>query len=1351
MSESAAIRIGGAWGASLLALIVIWILAFGPQQAFGAAVCESTGAGAGQCANPQGIATDFETERVFVADADNNRVDVFNVDGSFEYAFGWGVDTGDPEAQTCTTASGCQAGIAGAGAGQFSKPSQIAVDNVPASATRHDVYVGTDNLRVQRFEADGTFVVGFGWGVLNGAAEAQTCTTGSGCQAGNAVVSSEINECQITGTTRGIAVGPGGNLFLADPARIGSKESEGWISRVEKFSPAGACLEEVKLFGPTLERPKQNVRDLAVDAAEDAYVSVEAAGGELRKYDLGTAETKLCDLDPGISTSAVTIDEAGNVFAAQRELDAENFSPLQVLTEYDGACNHLRRFAYGQIGGSSPPGIAAFHNAGGDVFVNEGAAGVPQLTIPPPGPIIAPGSAEVVTVGNTKATVKAEVNPEGKATDVHAEYLTQAAFIEQGGFEGPATKSTTPQELSVAVGREFRVNGAEVLLGCATASEEAIENEECLTPETEYAFRVIATNADNPSGAGEGTVAGEPFETKEPVEISELFATDVGSDSATLNALVNPLGIPASGHFEYVSDAKFKEDGFTQAAKAPDAGAGEAELDLGGEEAPKRNSLTVFPLAAATTYHYLFSAIDALIKSPILSVAKTFTTFAAGQGPKCPGNEAFRAGAAAALPDCRAYELVSPLDKSGGDVVALEEATTHTPGTLNQSSNTGAKLAYGSHRAFGDAKGGQYTAQYIAARGAGGWASHGVSPPRGEQIKALSLTLDTEFRSFSEDLCESWLTPFAEPPLAAGAIAGFQNLYHRLDSECGGKPDYEALTTVQPPNSGGPEYFLELQGLSAEGAVAAFVAGDNLTANAPAQPAVCVNSGTGCQPRLYLNSGGDLRFACILPGGAASPGPCTAGSVPGIGIGLSRSATVANALSADGARVFWTDSTNEGKIYLRENPFGEGAECGAGTAPCTIAVSEGGEIDAGTSASRYWGAAKDGSKALFTSGGNLYEFELEGEVTKRIAAGVSGVVGASEDANRVYFAASEAIAGSGQDALGEEAQAGKPNLYLHEAGAGSGTYRFIGTFSAQDPISVLPGSPLAFEPRFHSARVSPDGLHAAFTSAAAMTGYDNADAVSGAADKEVFLYDASAEGGAGKLLCASCNPSGARPAGALIGLPGSKVWTAAQIPAFENTLYAARILAADGSHLYFESQDALSPRDSNGKLDVYQWEAVGAGGCRQATPSFSATAGGCVDLISSGQSVRDAEIVDASPSGNDLFFATLASLVPEDYGLVDIYDARVDGGLPSPPAAGIECEGETCQNPAPAPARPPAASATYEGPEDIPAQAKPNKHRCPKGKHRVTKHGKSRCVKNKHKKNNKQKRHRHHNNRRAGR
>ena len=174
---------------------------------------------------------------------------------------------------------------------------------------------------------------------------------------------------------------------------------------------------------------------------------------------------------------------------------------------------------------------------------------------------------------------------------------------------------------------------------------------------------------------------------------------------------------------------------------------------------------------------------------------------------------------------------------------------------------------------------------------------------------------------------------------------------------------------------------------------------------------------------------------------------------------------------------------------------------------------------------------------------------------------------------------------------------------------------------------------------------------------------------------------------------------------------------------------------------YFESQDALTSRDSNGRLDVYQWERVGAGGaegCSAAKPSFSAAAGGCIDLISSGQSERNSEIVDADPSGSDVFFATLSGLLPEDYGLVDIYDARVGGGLPSPPAPPIECEAENCQHPPAAPAFPTPSSLGYEGPANVKEGSK-KPPPCPKGKHRAKKNGKSVCVKNKKKKNAKAK------------
>lgn len=188
-------------------------------------------------------------------------------------------------------------------------------------------------------------------------------------------------------------------------------------------------------------------------------------------------------------------------------------------------------------------------------------------------------------------------------------------------------------------------------------------------------------------------------------------------------------------------------------------------------------------------------------------------------------------------------------------------------------------------------------------------------------------------------------------------------------------------------------------------------------------------------------------------------------------------------------------------------------------------------------------------------------------------------------------------------------------------------------------------------------------------------------------DAEIYLYDATADGGAGKLLCASCNPSGTRPVGIDIQAKihdTGQVWVAAQIPGWENILYASRVLSEDGSRLFFESTDTLSPRDTNGVGDVYEWEEPGHGSCTEASDSYSKLNGGCVSLISSGQSPRDSEFIDASPSGEDVFFATLSSLVPQDSGLVDIYDARVDGGFAPPPGTPAACEGEACQSP-PAP------------------------------------------------------------------
>ncbi len=253
----------------------------------------------------------------------------------------------------------------------------------------------------------------------------------------------------------------------------------------------------------------------------------------------------------------------------------------------------------------------------------------------------------------------------------------------------------------------------------------------------------------------------------------------------------------------------------------------------------------------------------------------------------------------------------------------------------------------------------------------------------------------------------------------------------------------------------------------------------------------------------------------MLPSGFASKVHCSVGTANGSG--NVRTASVENAVSADGARIYWTASPGEaifgpGQIYLREahkNP--------------TLEVSAGGEAQSGQSnASQFLAASEDGSKAIYAVGNlangsaELYEFDRSSGESTEIAAGFRGMLGASEDASRIYLVSEEGSGGG---------EAGQPNLYLHEAGE---ELAFIGELSEADAKARNTGnlpSPVNVEPFKHLSRVSPDGQHAAFMSTAPLTGYDNTDAVSGKADAEVFRYDAAS----GELACVSCNPTGQRP------------------------------------------------------------------------------------------------------------------------------------------------------------------------------------------------------------------------------
>ena len=251
------------------------------------------------------------------------------------------------------------------------------------------------------------------------------------------------------------------------------------------------------------------------------------------------------------------------------------------------------------------------------------------------------------------------------------------------------------------------------------------------------------------------------------------------------------------------------------------------------------------------------------------------------------------------------------------------------------------------------------------------------------------------------------------------------------------------------------------------------------------------------------------------------------------------------------------------------------------------------------------------------------------------------------------------------------------------------------------PLAYTPLATGSAQPYRQDSRISPDGQTVVFGSRAALTGYDNIDQQTGAADSEVFIYRADANGGNGQLVCASCNPSGRRPTGQMVPLEGlsSEVNTAAgAIPAYATELYGSRVATDDGERVIFDSYEALVPQDTNGKEDVYEWEAPGSGTCTVESVAYSGANGGCISLISSGESPSNSEFVDQSANGRDVFFTTAASLVQQDPGLIDIYDAREGGGFPPPASPAASCEGEACQGPVSPPNEPTPASSSYDGP-----------------------------------------------------
>jgi WD40-like Beta Propeller Repeat len=816
-----------------------------------------------------------------------------------------------------------------------------------------------------------------------------------------------------------------------------------------------------------------------------------------------------------------------------------------------------------------------------------------------------------------------------------------------------------------------------------------------LQPDTTYDYRLDATNVeDKASTHGECPVDCASFTTPGP-GIQSTSASDVASTSVTLEASIDP-------HEEPTTPQKHPTAYFFQYGETAGYGNVSPTATVGPGETATAVQQHIQGLIAGHEYHYRVVAVSEVevtpggeIKSEQFDGADhTFTTQAAG--------------GAFSLPDGRQWELVSPPDKHGALIQRIAEPEDDSQGQRGvvQAAADGSAVTYVTQSPTEPGvQGYDNKLQVLSTRGAAGWSTRDIAiPHRNATGAAAGESEGSEYRFFSEDLSLGVVQPFGGFEPALSSEASEQTAYRRTDYAAGSvcvEGCYQPLVTGRGPNAN-----------VTSGLPFSITQGEECPAEEGGEPTL-----TACGPRvrgatpdashIVLTSAAALTSAPAEDGlyewsAGAPPGqqlslisrlPGSEANAPGAVLGISIQKQVSrHAISNDGSRVFFSAGSGGGELYMRDLTRKETIEIGGVGAAFEDANAEG---------------------SLVFYSGQECEVRLNKAPTPKLECAFlakdGAVLGASEDGSWVYY-----VTGSNE-------------LFL----AHDGVPRLIAVLSPDDSSDWSLNNLETL-----TSRVSPDGEWLAFLSDRSLTGYDNRDQSTGRPDQEVYLYDASTS----SLVCASCDPTGARPLGSA-SVPG---WTG---PDEAMALYQSRYLS-DSGRVFFNSDDALVPRDVNGAGDVYEFEPRGLGGCTSATSSgsvlFSAPADGCVGLISSGSSPEASAFLDASESGADVFFLTTSRLSPADSDtLRDVYDAHecsaaspcLPQGATQPPACTTADSCRAAPTPQPEVFGAPS-SATFSGQGNVVPPPPPKKvtTKTVKCKRGLVKNKKKKCVKHKKKK-----------------
>ncbi len=803
-----------------------------------------------------------------------------------------------------------------------------------------------------------------------------------------------------------------------------------------------------------------------------------------------------------------------------------------------------------------------------------------------------------------------------------------------------------------------------------------------------FHYRIVASNAN-------GTTVGEDqvFRTASTPDISGVQASGLTETAATLNATINPVGYPTTYHFEYGPSTAYGTS-----IPIPDE-------DIGSGTEPVEVEQRITGLTPGVTYHFRVVATN----DPWGTAFSTDTTFDFAP-PACPNDHVRQETASSYLPDCRAYELVSPGSSGAVQLFPSQEAwdlfgESQDPlaergmWALNNGLATGPPrfMFYGLLGTINGLAAPNLlsTDSYLATRTNSGWVTtlpglddHFGTPSGKECSDSMSFCLEYNTDAFGSEERESLAYLYSAQgkfierlPSISNIIPG-ANEYKGSHRSSGDLSNYAfssneakgifgepypgvAFTPEGQTTGAGSAYDNDIEHRSVE-----------LISRLPGG-AMIPQNGESTKAIQFPGISTDGSHILMMTEGGVPPGPpyhLYMSVNDALHYDVSKGTAIEFVgMTRDGSKVTFTseeeltpdDEDNSIDLYRWDESSDTLTLLSLGNGKgnedeCSATWIEGCGVEVPNTERRY---AMLQEIPFGNSGVPFFE-----------AHGLDDV--SAENTGDVYFYSPELLDGT---------HFGIPNQRNLYAAHSDGTVQFVATMDVGTEVNRM--------------TISQDGRFAAFLTASRLTSYDNRGF------REVYLFDSDNE----TLVCASCNPEG----------PPTKDVAVSQ---------GGHFMSDDG-RTFFATKDQLVPRDKNGTVtDVYEY------------------IGGRPQLISGALAARDftgeSEVLGlfarpettgleaVSRDGTDVYFSTFATLVDEDHNgqYVKFYDARTNGGFAQPPtsapcAAADECHGTDSSPPTP----PTITSGTVLGSGGNVVEEKPAKKK-KKAKHKKKKKAHKRNV-----------------------